>query len=364
MVRVLHLAGRETDYQTREALEALSRESPGAADEVSASVLRLGEGASGVVRGYMRMRRGADRPDLIHAWGEHALTTAAMASNVPIVYSPTVFPDRRSIGWVRAISAYRYVNVVCPTDTMRRAFVERGVPVERCHLVRPGVAFSKIVKRKDHELRERLGIGPGDYVLLAAGESTRAAAHRDAAWAAVLLHVLDRKCRLLVWGEGPLADSIHRLTQRLGQPGMLVDATRTLRERIPYERVVTAADCALVTARGPVPTLPINVSMAVGLPHVATVTPTVAELLEDRHTALFSTKPNAHLLARRVLDLREDTSLQWQLSDMAGTEAFEFFSGTRFARQWRTAYRQIAAGEIVDVPTEAPGAGLRFHGRG
>jgi hypothetical protein len=69
-------------------------------------------------------------------------------------------------------------------------------------------------------------------------------------------------------------------------------------------------------------------------------------------------------IARRALDLIEDPQLQWQLADMARTEAYEYFSFTRFVNQFRAAYRQMAAGERVEVPQDAPGAGLRFHGRG
>ena len=94
-----------------------------------------------------------------------------------------------------------------------------------------------------------------------------------------------------------------------------------------------------------------------------TVTPTVAELLEDRHTALMTAPGKPRMFARRMLDLIEDTSAQWTLADMARTEAYEYFAFTRFVNQFRALYKQIAAGEKVSVPDEAPGAGLRFHGR-
>jgi hypothetical protein len=35
---------------------------------------------------------------------------------------------------------------------------------------------------------------------------------------------------------------------------------------------------------------------------------------------------------------------------------------TRFVEQWRGVYRQVAAGEHVEV-VEKAGAGARFHGR-
>jgi hypothetical protein len=49
---------------------------------------------------------------------------------------------------------------------------------------------------------------------------------------------------------------------------------------------------------------------------------------------------------------------------MARTEAYEYFSITRFVNQHRTVYRQLVEGAKVEVPEAGPGAGLRFHGRG
>ena len=128
--------------------------------------------------------------------------------------------------------------------------------------------------------------------------------------------------------------------------------------------MLPASDIILVTPTAPVATLPISIAMAAALPIVATVSYTVGELLEDRHTALLAAPNKPRALARRILDLEEDPNLQWSLSDMARTEAYEFFAHTRFVNQYRNVYRQIAENSKVDVPEIAPGAGLRFHGRG
>jgi glycosyltransferase involved in cell wall biosynthesis len=70
------------------------------------------------------------------------------------------------------------------------------------------------------------------------------------------------------------------------------------------------------------------------------------------------------LLAQKILQVREDSQLQWALADMARTEAYEYFSLTRFVEQFGELYRQVAAGGAVEVPEQAAGAGMRFHGRG
>jgi glycosyltransferase involved in cell wall biosynthesis len=258
---------------------------------------------------------------------------------------------------------YRRVEVVAPTTTLRRAIVQRGVPIERCHLIRPGVEFARIRARKrDRDLRARLGLSDDDFVFLAAGESTRAASHVEAVWAASILYVAYERYKIVAWGRGPGRQSVINFANKT-MPGAFRDAEHRLGSRIDFEELIPAADMILVTARRAVATLPIAICMAAAMPIVSTVTPTVAELLEDRHTALM-TSGRPRQIARRALDLVEDANLQWQLADMARTEAYEYFSFTRFVNQFRAVYRQMAADERVNVPQDAPGAGLRFHGRG
>jgi glycosyltransferase involved in cell wall biosynthesis len=356
MVRVLHLHDGEVDFQTRRALEALTR-SVGPGFEASAAKV------GGVVGVFRRRHAAGAEPDVVHAWGGRALMAAVLRGSRRIVFSPTRFPSARTARWVRAAMGYRDVQVVCSTATQRRALVEQGVPVERCHLIRPGVDFSRVRRRRDPALRRRLGLSDADHVLLAPGESTRAAAHEDAAWATAIAHFLDPRYKLLAWGRGERAGAVARRAGAIAND-MFRAAEPALGESMEFEALLPAADAVLVSARGPVPTLPIAVCMAAGLPIVSTVTYTVAELLEDRHTAVMVPRHEPRLMARRLLDLRADAGLQWSISDVARTEAYEYFSLTRFLDQWRGVYRQISDGKPVEVAEPQPGAGRRFHGRG
>ena len=353
MTRVLHLIPERHDFQTARAVGSLASGAGGAAHVVR-----------GLPRAAMRLRGDVPfRPDVVHAWGTRALAAAVVGAPSPIVFSPTEFPTARAAGWLRAVMAYRDVHAVCSTATQRRFLVERGVPPGRCHLVRPGVDFSRVRRRRDGDLRRRLGFGDSDYVFMAAGESTRAAAHGDAVWATSIANFVDARFKLLLWGRGPRAASVVRRAQSLGGGHAVVAGERTLGRAVEFEELLPAADAVLVTARGPVATLPLAVCMAAGLPIVSTVTYTVAELLEDRHTAVMVPRPAARLVARKMLDLRDDTQTQWSIADMARTEAYEYFSLTRFLDQFRAVYGQVAAGTDVEVPEPAPGAGRRFHGR-
>lgn len=358
------LVSPDTDFQTERSIAALVRPSAGS-DGPIAQVHRIG-------RGYrlrtsfdaVRMLRRLAPQTVIHAWGLPALTAAALASSRgTILFSPVGFPSDRQIGWLRAIFAYRDVHCICPTATIRSALLRRGVPIERVHLIRPGVDFSRVKRRRDAELRSRLGLQDEDIAVLAAGESTPAAAHDRGMWAMSMLRLIDPRYRFILWGRGPTTAKLARFANRVSTETAAAVACQRIGNAVQFEDLMTVADVVLVTAKAPVPTLPIATAMAAGLPIVSTVSYTVAELLEDRHNALMVTDPSPRLIAQRVLDLRDQPSLQWQISDTARTEAYEFFSLSRFLHQHRTVYQQVENNQPVEVPEVAPGAGSRFSGR-
>lgn len=364
MIRILQLFDEAADLETRRGAEGLVRAlGEGFAPEVR--TIGFGGDWRDTPTAAASLRRIKDQYDIVHAWGGRALTIAALGTSAPVIFSPSANTTRRTIGWVRAVGSYRHVETIAPTFTLRRKLVERGIPIERCHLIRPGVELPRIKRRRDKNstLRAELNLNDDDFVLLPPGESTRASNHDHALWAATILHVLDERYKLLVWGRGPTAKRIKNFASKLGA----ITSVRVVEEElgctIDFEELPAAADAALVTAIGPVATLPIAICMAAGLPIVSTTSYTVGELLEDRHNALMTGSKSHRELARRVLDLRQDASREWTIADMSRTEAYEYFSFTRFVNQYRAVYRQLAKGEKVEVPEEAPGAGLRFHGR-
>jgi glycosyltransferase involved in cell wall biosynthesis len=349
MPRLLHLYDPHPDFQTQRAIEQLSAGLRADFDVSSDRLWSIG------------FRRQCQSADILHAWGLKSLTAAALTRVPRLLFTPTDVPTPRQIRWLRAILNYRDLHVICPTSTLRRALIERGIPLERCHLIRPGVDFSRLKPKTDRSLRAALGFEEADQVILAVGESTPAADHRQAVWAGTIINVLDRKTRMILWGRGPLAPDAARFAANLGQPKMLRLAERNLGRSLDFEDLLPAADMAVVSATGPVATLPIAITMAAGVPIVAAVTSTVSELLEDRHTALMVPPAVPRLLALRILQMREDAQLRWQLTDTARTEAYEYFSLTRFLQQYREIYRQISQVETVQVPEPAPGAAARFR---
>lgn len=362
MVRVLQLYDTDAEFQIQRSIGGLST---GLRAEFACSTASIGRGGTyrSATRALVGLRR-APSCDVIHAWGMRSLVAASLSGRAfATVFTPPPEHADRAIRWLRALREYRNVHVVCSTATLRRRYLQRGIPLQRCHLIRPGVDFSRIRRRRDPALRSALGFAQDDCVILVPGESTRNAAHRYALWTSGILNLLDERYKFLLWGRGSQIPAIERFASRIRHTDLLHVAERRLHRPVEFEELLPAADIVLVTAAGPVGTLPISICMAAALPIVATVTYTLGELLEDRHTALLVPKASPRMLAQRILELREDPRLQWSISDMARTEAYEHFSMTDFLERHRVLYRQVASGRQVELPPDVPGAGSRFHGQ-
>jgi len=351
MIHVLLLRNCATDFETERSTAQLAGL---LGPEFSTVAHTLGEGGSlrNLPTAMLDLCWRRKQPaDVVHAWGPAALTAAVLMRTGRIIYSPPYRITPRHIRWLNAIFSRQAIDVVCSTVTQHRLLVEHGLPLERCHVIRPGVDFGPLQRRPSREeIRKRMQIDPSRFVILPVGDAVDGAAHRMAAFAAMILNFLDSTYALTVWRRGPLVHLTENLS-RQSQPGALVKAPMAM----SYERLLAAADVAIVSADAPVPTLPIATTMAAGLPIVARTTDTVCELLEDHHTALMVGDSRARHLADRVIQLRQDPHLRWKLADTARSDAYEFFSQSRYMEQWRQCYRQAAGGKTIqiDQPTTA-----------
>jgi hypothetical protein len=131
---------------------------------------------------------------------------AVLAGCRRIIYCPPTEETNSCTGWISAADHYRAIETVCSTATQRKTLVERGIPLERCHLIRPGVDFSRLRTARQENPRAKLGLSEDDFVILAPGESTIAADHRQAVWAVALLNAMETRFRMLLWRRGPVAE--------------------------------------------------------------------------------------------------------------------------------------------------------------
>jgi glycosyltransferase involved in cell wall biosynthesis len=166
--------------------------------------------------------------------------------------------------------------------------------------------------------------------------------HRYSLWAAAILHVLDSQWRFLIWGRGPMVDSLERFAATVGRDSLLVDAEKRLGRAVDFEQVACVADAALVFADAMAPVLPLSICMAAGVPIVAAETAGSRELLQDEITALLEPSATPRKLAQRMLGLQKAPALRRKIAEAARIQAIDRFSVARYVADWRRVYSHFA----------------------
>jgi len=349
MIRVLHLCPARREFQTRRCLEYLMRD---LGDPYRATLLRIGseEQPLSVPTAALELQssRAADT-DIVHAWGATALLAAILGRRPRIIYSP--LPTERPLcrGAVVAWARRAHVMVVCPSERIRRRFLDIGFASDRCQTIRPPVDLRRISSSRDAALRAQLGFDDADDVILAPGETIRGCGHHETAWAAGILNVLDRRRRLILWGRGDRVDSLRNFADRLRQPNLLTLAEQRLGRSIDFEELTTVADMAVWASRGGAATLPLHICMAAGLPIVSTDHTDAVELLQDGRSALLRPRATPMMLAQCVLELQRDATMRQRLSTAARAVAADALALPAFLARWRGVYDAVISGAKVDL---------------
>jgi glycosyltransferase involved in cell wall biosynthesis len=347
MVGVLHLHSSRCDFQTDRCLELLFKNT-GSDQPFTSRTIGPGGDYQNLAEAIYRLR--CTRPNqthIAHAWGPGELLAAAAAGFSNLVFSPQAQIHPKWWKWLAPIFRRREVMVVCPTEFVKRTFILHGARADCCHVISPAVDAGRL-NGADPEICARLGIDADDIVLLAPGESTREASHRSALWATAILNFIDRRYRLLVWGHGPMVESLCHFAKVTEGNRLLIVARQRLGSKIEFDEIVPAADAALLCARPGSPILPMAICLAAGLPVVATETTEVAEFLTDNVNALLERSTNPRRLAQRVLDLQNNSSLRQMLAPAARKRGDTQFSVARYTANWRHIYARINGYDSAD----------------
>lgn len=339
MVQVLHLMSTAGNLHA-ERTSALIRRF--AADGISIATRSIGRGGvyRNVAHAAMSLRFGRGIPfDVIHAFDSSSLL-AACAAPSPLVFSAPEFPASVPAWWRRAM-VYRNGTAITTTAVHRRRLIAQDIPAPRCDVIPPPLDLQALSAEPDAELRSSLGFSPEDRIILAPGESNRSAGHLLSLHTISILHVLDPRYRMLIWGRGQTVGRLESLARSFRQPQLLVVAERTLGRRIEFERLVRSADLALVASPLP-PVMATAMCMAAGLSIVSGISPCCAELLQEGLTASLAPTFAPRLIAQRLLQAIEDPATAMQWGRYAQSEAGRRFEPTQAVSRFVGLYRHAA----------------------
>jgi glycosyltransferase involved in cell wall biosynthesis len=317
---VIYLAPANPDFQTERTVRLLQRD---LGVEFQITRFAVGNAISSALRLWKE-----DSERVVHAWGDAALKAAAICRFQRIIYSPPSELREQLGAALRIALGQPSVHIVYSSEAARRLGRRPG------DVIPPGVELDRIPTARDQKLRRELGFEDTDFVVLACGESTSPAAHRIAAWATSILHVIDPRHRLLAWGRGPQTGGLVRFGRRLQQPKLVTLAQQTLCRSVEWEELVSVADVLLVTASELTATLPICIAMAAGLPVIANSTPLMAEIQRDV-TLVPEATPKT--LAQAIYKLSQ--------APASRRKSIAPSTSDSVTQQWRELYLRLGAGQ-------------------
>jgi glycosyltransferase involved in cell wall biosynthesis len=216
----------------------------------------------------------------------------------------------RALRRVRDLALRRAARVVCPSAYLAALAAGWGVRQERLVVVpNPAPALPELAAAE--EVRARLGLGPGERVLVSAGRlNAQKALH-------VALEALARLegVSLVLAGDGELRDA---LAARAGELGL--DVRVRFAGSLPRVEVLAlfrAADAVLLSSAWENFPHVLVEALAVGTPVVATRVGGVAEIVEDGVSGLLVPAGDPEALADAAGRLLADAGLHERLR--AGT---------------------------------------------
>ena len=260
---------------------------------------------AGVARAVAMVRR--VRPDVLVGFMFHGIMTARVAgrfAGTPAVVS-AVRNEAHGRARERAMAATGWMtdSVTVMSDGLASRIAERGVASpSRLAVIPNAVDFERFGAggRRDRT-RQKLGVGAGEFLWLAAGRLAEAKDYPGLLRAFSV--VADRRrVLLLIAGDGPLRGKLARLVDDLGLAGPV--RLLGLRDDLP-ELYLASDSLVLSSAWEGMPNVVLE-AMASGTPVVATAVGAAPEMVEDGETG-FVVAPGDHAALagamKRMMDL-------------------------------------------------------------
>ena len=202
---------------------------------------------------------------------------------------------------------YLYDAVITCGEAMRRELIEiEGFPSHQVRSIPTGIDTRGWVSKADRvSMRDAIGVGVDDFVVLQVAVVRRVKGHDIALRAFARLHEQMPNARLVLAGDGPMKPAMQALGEELGISGAL----RWLGHRDDIADLMAMADVSLMTSRSEGIPQALTQSLAMGLPVVATAVGGVPEIVRDGETGLLVPAGDQAAIVRALAAVAHDPAL-------------------------------------------------------
>ena len=283
------------------------------------------------------------QPELIHAWMFAANAygyAAARACGVKhfVAGQRCVDPWKSSV----QLAIDRYVGrhgsvTVANSPGVRDFYVRHGVPAEKIRVIPNGIPSAPASDATREQLLDELELPRRARLIGLIGRLWPQKRVKDAIWATDLLKVIRDDVHLLIIGDGPQRDVLHRFRDQV----VIRDRVHFLGHRDDVPRLMPHFDVVWSTSGYEGQSNVVLEAMAAGVPVVATDIPGTRDLVVDNQTGLLYAVGDRAALARQTRKLLDDAELAARLATTAKQRVGEEFSVVRMIERHAKLYREI-----------------------
>lgn len=300
--------------------------------------------------GGLRMGDLARPARIVHAWSPKAAFAAraiAWRYGKPALLSWPSLPTRRDLRWLcRQVRTWP-VQLTVPTEVAHTAMVWAGLDASAVHImnvpVRPAAPGQLASARK--RVRDALGVGDDQFLLVAPAEMTACAGHKYASWAHAIVRQIIDNVLLLMPSDGPNRERVRFFAATTGYNDEVFfpeDYPEPFTEGLSRREALAAADVALFLAERDTGLAAVLDAMACGVAIAAANTPDVAECAPDEQAALLCPVCDPRAASANVLRLIEDRSLAAGLSTEARIRSADCFGDDDAKKRLEAIYAAVA----------------------
>jgi glycosyltransferase involved in cell wall biosynthesis len=298
------------------------------------------------------------RPDVLHAslvrptlFGVPVARVSGVARVVLTQHGTHEWEEGGAIARWLVPAAFRRVarhanTVVAVSDATRRDLLAAGLSPNILRVIPNGVdtvTFNPEKRAGRAELIRSIGF-PDDTLLVgAAGNLRTVKGHIVLVRAAVEVRKHLPRARFVVWGEGPLRESLEKAVLDAGLggcfifPGWRADMAGAMAACDVFVQPSLRESFGLAAAE----------AMSAGVAVVASDTGGLPELVSDGEAGLLFSTGSSDALAVTLRYLLSDAQLRARLGAAARRRVLEFFSQERMVRDYLSLYEQLLA---TDAP--------------
>ena len=276
---------------------------------------------------------------LVHLNEPHALTAAWLAGahkRLPFLLSRRIgFPLQKNFV---SLARYRAVRqFVANSKDVAQSLIDSGIAAERILIVNEGVEISALPTAEQRKsARDRWDLKENDFVFGCVSVFVPEKGQRHLIEALPAVRAAHPEVRLLLAGDGACRAELQALVKKLGQseavlfPGFVNDVAQ----------VYAALDAFAFPSEFEGLGTALQAAMAAGLPSISTKRGALAEVIDNKRTALV-VEPGGKEFAVAMLRLINDADLRSRLGIAGRREIEERFSAGRMVENTIRVYEDV-----------------------